>query len=419
MKCDKIIFIGLDGMPFGLFLALLNDGLMPFLRSFLETGIIKSIKSTVPPLSPVAWSSFMTGCNPGEHGIMGFVDYGDSFRENVYPSFDHLRAIPFWSKYPDKKIISMNLPFTYPARPANGIILSGFVAPLFKNIIFPKRYLSFLKDINYCVDVGGFIKKRSNFDILEILPVMLKELQNVAKFLLKDGYDILNFVITGTDRLHHYYLSEILSQDPKYWGVISSYYKQIDNILEQLFSKTPTSTRIVLISDHGFTETEIQVNVGNVLQEMGVLGPHGDDSKSKVIVLADGGIYIHSQSRFPKSGTRDCLLEGLDNEIRNTLASLKVRDVSCAKGPSSSQPIFENVFLKSEIYHGNAIKKLPDVVCQPQRGVNVFYKPNYYQRPIKKLPIHSFNDAILLIRDIPDNIEKITDISNITKLIPF
>ncbi len=67
------MILGLDGMDHGLTEKLLEEGKLPHLAALRDQGCFKPLGSTVPPISPVAWSSFQTGVNPGKHNIFDFL----------------------------------------------------------------------------------------------------------------------------------------------------------------------------------------------------------------------------------------------------------------------------------------------------------------------------------------------------------
>ena len=70
----KVAVIGLDGVPFSLLEHLFDSGVMPNLASIAGHGTLVKMETTLPAVSSVAWTSFMTGTTPGEHGIFGFTD---------------------------------------------------------------------------------------------------------------------------------------------------------------------------------------------------------------------------------------------------------------------------------------------------------------------------------------------------------
>src|SRR3990167_7466735 len=70
----KVLVIGIDGGTFDIINPLINKGSLPNLKRLIENGSSGILQSTIPPVSPAAWSTFITGQNPGSHGIYNFFD---------------------------------------------------------------------------------------------------------------------------------------------------------------------------------------------------------------------------------------------------------------------------------------------------------------------------------------------------------
>lgn len=70
---DKVYVLGIDGMDPNLLRRFVDRGEMPAFRNFMQTRTFLPLQTTIPPQSPVAWSSFITGSNPGVHGIYDFI----------------------------------------------------------------------------------------------------------------------------------------------------------------------------------------------------------------------------------------------------------------------------------------------------------------------------------------------------------
>ena len=64
---------GIDGATFDLMLPWAEQGLLPNLAGLLERGAYGPLQSTMPPMTPCAWTTMMTGTNPGRHGVFDFV----------------------------------------------------------------------------------------------------------------------------------------------------------------------------------------------------------------------------------------------------------------------------------------------------------------------------------------------------------
>ena len=69
----KAIVIGLDGLEPTIVEAMLDRGELPNLARIRRSGWYSRLRTTYPAQTPVAWSSFSTGTNPGGHGIFDFI----------------------------------------------------------------------------------------------------------------------------------------------------------------------------------------------------------------------------------------------------------------------------------------------------------------------------------------------------------
>lgn len=69
----RVIVLGFDGLDYGLTQELMARGRLPNFAQVAERGIFAPLGTTIPPQSPVAWSSFITGLDPGGHGIFDFI----------------------------------------------------------------------------------------------------------------------------------------------------------------------------------------------------------------------------------------------------------------------------------------------------------------------------------------------------------
>src|SRR5690606_13053980 len=72
-RFKRVVVLGLDGLDHKLTTRLLNEGKLPHLARLRDRGSFRPLGSTLPPISPVAWSSFQTGVNPGKHNIFDFL----------------------------------------------------------------------------------------------------------------------------------------------------------------------------------------------------------------------------------------------------------------------------------------------------------------------------------------------------------
>src|SRR5262249_25996005 len=97
------------------------------------------MRSSIPTISSVSWSGFMTGKNPGKHGVYGFTDMKPGTLTLFFPNFGSVRGDTLWdvAGRAGKRVIVLNIPGTYPARPVKGSLVSGFVAANLERAVYP------------------------------------------------------------------------------------------------------------------------------------------------------------------------------------------------------------------------------------------------------------------------------------------
>ncbi len=142
---SKVLVIGLDGLEPSLVEALLAAGRLPNLARLRDQGHYARVATTSPAQTPVAWSTFATGVNPGRHGIFDFIrrhpqnytpDLSFSRYEQKNP-FVHPKAVnlrqgtPVWQTLSEAGLTAtiLRCPCTYPPDPLHGHMLAGMGVP--------------------------------------------------------------------------------------------------------------------------------------------------------------------------------------------------------------------------------------------------------------------------------------------------
>jgi predicted AlkP superfamily phosphohydrolase/phosphomutase len=154
-KIDRLVIVGLDGLDPDLAERYMAEGKLPNLSKLREEGFFGRLRTTTPSISPVAWSSFMTGANPSKHNIFDFLNrdprsylpglssarIGNAKRVLSFggyriplskPEIRGMRkSVPFWKILGDHGIFStiLRVPITFPPERFKGHLLSGMCVP--------------------------------------------------------------------------------------------------------------------------------------------------------------------------------------------------------------------------------------------------------------------------------------------------
>ena len=261
-KKKKIVIIGLDGVPHSLLTSYAEQGIMPNFKSMIAEGSFHKMETSLPEVSSVAWASFMTGKNPGEHGIFGFMELKDGTYDMYFPNFMDVKAPVFWEGSGLPSVV-LNIPQTYPARPLNGIMTSGFVALDLKKATYPEKAYNYLNSIGYKIDVNAGLARDNVPAFFEDLFITFeKRKEAIRHFFHNEEWQIFIGTITETDRLHHFFFNDAFDNG-NYHHEFIKFYNELDNFLGEMYEKAKKENALFLTcSDHGFTpiKTEVYIN---------------------------------------------------------------------------------------------------------------------------------------------------------------
>ena len=124
--------LGIDGFDYKLLKSYTQQGQLPTFKKLLNEGTSGELTSTIPPITGSAWSSLVTGKNPGKHGIFDFFHrQKDTYDMTPINSSDRCeRGIWDILSEKDRKIIVVNIPVTYPPQKVKGIMVTGKLTPV-------------------------------------------------------------------------------------------------------------------------------------------------------------------------------------------------------------------------------------------------------------------------------------------------
>lgn len=420
-KKDKprTIIIGLDGVPYGAIKNLTNMGVMKNLANIIENGVFRQMASSIPEISSIAWSSIITGKNPGEHGIYGFIDLHPGTYRMYFPSFFNLKASPFWNTDSSKKSIIINVPSTYPARELNGVLISGFVALNINKAVYPKDLVPKLMEMDYQIDVDSNKAHKSINLFLKHLDKTLRSRIKAYRYLWNSQeWDTFMLVFTGTDRLFHFLWDAYEDNTHKYHEMVFDHFMQIDEAIGEIRDRMNDSDNLLLLSDHGFEALDEEVNINFYLRENGFLTLM-DGKKENIINIASptkafaldpSRIYVNLQGKYPAGSVKPEDKNRVIEDIISLFQSLEI----------DHRKVVKKIFRSQEIYHGPYIDQAPDLVLLSSNGLNL--RANIKAKRLFEKGIftgkHSQADAFLVVKGKENDaiVPKMPNVSDIVAI---
>lgn len=347
---------------------------MPNLARIFAAGTVSPLNSSWPFVSSVAWSSFMTGCNPGKHNIYGFVDRRPNSYDVFLPNSATMRRDPLWTELSraGKQVVVMNVPVTYPPRQVNGLMVSCFLSPSLEKATYPRELAGRLQQMGYKIDADAAIARRSKKDFMaELRHVLERRAAVMFELMDSEPWEFFMSHIMETDRLHHFFWEYMEANDPEWAPAFYDFYTRVDDILGRVWERVDANTTLIILSDHGFCTIRKEVYLNQYLREHGWLQLQPNQGKAPSIAdiapatrafsMDPGRVFLNVRGREPRGSVEP----GPEYErIRNALQDelLEMRD------PDTGALMVERVFTREEIYHGGSFPNAPDLVVAPRRG---------------------------------------------------
>lgn len=416
---ERVVVLALDSVCWDVLNPLIADQTMPSLGAFLAKGNFGVLESTVPPHTAAAWTTFLTGKDPGHHGIIDFVKFDPTQHRFAFHTSAASRAESLFTRLTEMGVScgSIFLPRNYPPFPLqNGYMISGFETPD-TNVRFtepdelreevlnvsPHLHFNFEDDWESDATDAGFARNIEraimSVDLLERLAVHLQRERSTK---LQVAY------LQSTDILFHkawkWCDPDSAKSSPARREQIKKFFRRVDQLCNRVLgihSSSSASQRFrpsggpktlrLIVSDHGHGSSKGRVFINNLLKDWGFLAPLGHFSRvSRRISLLTldaatrktrsrelpldwsrtraylahvgiyGFVYINLKGREPNG-----IVSPEDFEsVRDSL----IERFKAAKIPGTSQPLFPKVLKGEEHYARKKELNLPDLIVVPADG---------------------------------------------------
>jgi len=403
----------LDGATWRVMDDLLLENHMPNLNRLKTTGWSGVLQSTHPPVTPAAWTTCITGCQPYTHGVVGFKDYS-SRDDNLRISSASSCCVPnMWEELSRQgyKVASINVPWTYPCSKVDGFIIAGYGLPGTEvQFTCPPELKGELLDLIPDYDVSANWEKEGNVDA-EKFDVNVSRAERcfqqrleTAKLLYgKTNLDVMMVEFQDLDLMQHHiwpYLDkDTRDKYPAKRDRLFRMFEKLDAAIGSLLELAEKeNTTVAVVSDHGFGPMLGSIKANMLLHKWGYLkfksyaarmirrfrrnlGGNMSEKKSEMSIemktpidwkrskamvmyaAMNGHIYLNVKGRNPFGHIER------GREYDDIIADLRQRFLEVTD-PATGENVFTTVVTPKELYDcGQAdTEKLGDLVIIPRPG---------------------------------------------------
>ncbi len=261
----KVFVLGLDGAPETVLGPLLEAGEMPHLAALGAGGARGALLSTTPPTSPVAWATFVTGKNPGRHGVYDFLEFSHRPLGGRVNSSRTVSGETIWeiATRAGLRSVTAGVALTWPPRPAAGLQLGDFLSPAGARDLASDPDL--LREMEAALGpyepwCTAAYHRRNEAEVLRRLRAFLDyHLAAVLYLLDRVEWDLFTYNLMAVDRLlhelwhvwdpgHPFRKGRDLREERE--GFVD-FFRAIDRAIGEVRRRLPADAALLVLSDHG------------------------------------------------------------------------------------------------------------------------------------------------------------------------
>ena len=288
MAADRVLVVGWDGAEPSLIGPLMQSGQLPNLAKIAQQGFFTRLLSTPIANSLAAWTSAMTGVNPGQHGLLNFVHrQPNAYRLRLVNAADR-RVVSVFSilSQAKKRVAALGIPGTYPPEPINGVMIAGFDSPMAtqasRQAMHPPELYNQLARLDLIWPYGGLDELAVTSDWHA--PALGRLLENVEhkthiaqRLIERDDFDLVWIVFSESDTVGHHFWAYCDPNSPRHQPKrelahsMTTIYQALDRALGRLLETYPAES-VLVMSDHGFMgASDTVAYINRILHQQGLL----------------------------------------------------------------------------------------------------------------------------------------------------
>jgi predicted AlkP superfamily phosphohydrolase/phosphomutase len=239
--------------------------------------------------------------------------------------------------------------------------------------VYPRTHLATLEKMGYETDIDTLKSRESPAILWRELAKTRAGHEKALDFFWGEPWDFFEFVITGTDRLHHFLWTAYEDLSHPSHDNFLEYYRQADGLIDKIVASflkdAGSEERLYLLSDHGFTGIVREVYLNSWLEQNGFLTFGGPEPKgledmaapSRAFALDPNRIYLNLRGKFPAGSVDPSERNALRAEIARKLEKLEFE----------GRRVVRKVFLSETIYSGPYAEKGPDLIVLGEPGFDM------------------------------------------------
>lgn len=278
----KILIIGLDSATLDLIRPWAEAGQLPHLARLIQEGVSGALRSTIPTISPAAWTSFMTGRNPGKHGVYDFIQRRpNSYHlQYVQPDLRRLGTIFGRLSQLGRRVAVIGVPMTYPPEPVNGLMIAGPWAPENETCVYPSDVFPLLQQRGYEINnsqayspetaeaFAAYLEKTTDTRASVALDLLRRESWDLFMLVFRDVDTVMSFYWHDMDRTHPLHSPE---RGARLGNVILDHHRQLDRYIGNMIAEIDSGTSVLVLSDHGGGPLYAEISINRWLLDQGLL----------------------------------------------------------------------------------------------------------------------------------------------------
>jgi predicted AlkP superfamily phosphohydrolase/phosphomutase len=281
---SRVIVLGFDAAEPELVNRWVSQGHLPNFARLQREGAGGRLASTVLPLSPVAWSTAITGMNPGNHGVYDWHERDPQTYHQRMVSASSIKAKTLWQRANDAGLTCgvMNVPLTYPPRPLDGWLISGILTPpSAAAFTFPTDLRAELEAAcgKYRVFFGATYREGEERAYLDSMHDTIEQRRKTLLHLMQTHpTDLLFAVFMESDHVMHDFWKYMDPAHPshrpgyrQFEHAIRDVYRHLDDVLGDVLSAIDDDSTLFVLSDHGSGPYHGHVFVNKYLIQNGLL----------------------------------------------------------------------------------------------------------------------------------------------------